>query len=79
MVYYNLPVEGLRDLKLTSVLLFAEIFEFVTEWLQKKFVINKLKNQGRTQGGGGCRTADTLKSKFKNHRFCRHDDIKCFT
>lgn len=51
MVYFNLPVEGLRDLTLTSVLLFAEIFEFVTEWFQKKIVINKYKNQRSTQRG----------------------------
>ena len=36
MVYFSLPVEVPGDLTLTSVLLFAEIFEFVTEWLQKK-------------------------------------------
>jgi hypothetical protein len=53
IVYFNLPVEALRDLTLTLVLLFGEIFEFVTECLQNKIVINKLKNQWRTWRGGG--------------------------
>jgi hypothetical protein len=57
MVYFHLPVEGLRDLTLTSVLLFAEIFEFVTEWFQKKSYKTNKKPVGAPRGGGvggGC-------------------------